>query len=200
MLVCTENDGWIRTSIPRILIIGGRLQVRSTGQISGFYRFVKLPDLLLLKLFIALFILMHCYYCYCQLEILFRYKLDKMAVYQELNSHGSYHFQASKLKARSKSYTRLDTSPVTTTTKNNDGTSENKLKSKSTSTITEIYRQHGSFRILESGTQGGMQGEAQDPQVLVTKKGVVVPSMNYWLQKPDKPTIPKSGLFLCFII
>ena len=77
-------------------------------------------------------------------------------------------------------------------------TPENKLKSKSMSTITEIYRDHGSFRILENSmthTAGAISivGSPGDSQVLVTKKGVVVPTMNYWLQKPEKPTIPKIG-------
>jgi hypothetical protein len=65
---------------------------------------------------------------------------------------------------------------------------ENKLKSKSVSTITEIYRQHGSFRILEQA-----EGSPDRGQLLVTKKGVAVPNLNYWLQKPDKPTIPSAG-------
>ena len=95
-------------------------------------------------------------------------------------------FQASKLKARSKSYTRLNVSSTNALKKSEE--QESKLKSKSISTITEIYRQHGSFRILEQE-----EGSADKEQVLFTKKGVAVPSLNYWLQKPDKPTIPSPG-------
>ena len=93
--------------------------------------------------------------------------------------------QASKLKARSKSYTRLD---VSSPLKTSDFKQESQLKSKSVSTITEIYRQHGSFRIVER------EEDSLDKEpILLTKKGVTVPSLNYWLQKPDKPTIPGPG-------
>ncbi|XP_063680909.1 uncharacterized protein LOC134816095 isoform X2 [Bolinopsis microptera] len=94
--------------------------------------------------------------------------------------------QKSKLKARSKSYTQLNASSNSPLKKSDDPKSQ--LKSKSVSTITEIYREHGSFRILqqEDGTL------VKEPHLL-TKKGVTVPSINYWLQKPDKPTIPSLG-------
>ena len=83
---------------------------------------------------------------------------------------------------KSKSYTRLQIFEKTSTpVKKTEVKRENKLKSRSTPTITEIYTSHGSFRVL-----GADSGEKA---ALVTKKGIAVPNRNYWLQKPDKPTI-----------
>ena len=77
-------------------------------------------------------------------------------------------------KKRSKSYTSLDVL----------GRKEG-LRSKSAVTITEVYTQAGPLRVRES------EWEA-NKSVLVTKKGVVVPHQNYWLDKPGKATL-KQG-------
>ena len=94
------------------------------------------------------------------------------------------HSQPGNMK--SKSYTRLEMfNKSFSPPKKKEVRFESKIKSSShsTPTITEIYTNHGSFRILEGGVETGKK------PALVTKKGVAVPHQNYWLQKPERQTI-----------
>ena len=92
----------------------------------------------------------------------------------------------SKLKSRStsklqdhplSSTSKIQDHPLSSTLKDETSPEDGPIASKS-ATITELYRQQGSFHLRE-------EDESQGARKLVTRKSVIVPKENHWLQKPS---------------